>query len=52
MAPSHVLRIPQGDNPDQFALLNVSQHAEDSLDLTLEGTEGNLPFVGNSRSSL
>ena len=50
MSLSYIIRIPQAENPEQFALLNISQGKQDSLDLTLEGTDGDFPFVGNGKS--
>ena len=50
MATDHILRIRQSDDANSFALVKVSQASEGKLDLTFEGTDGEYPFVGNSKS--
>ena len=51
MAPKpceHVLRIPLSSNVGDFVLVNVSTNGPNPLDLKVEATEGENPYVGTS----
>jgi hypothetical protein len=46
MASTHVLRIPVSGNKDcPFLLIQVSSSGPKRLDLKLEATEGNAPYI-------
>lgn len=49
MDKEHVLRVPREDGADDndFVLVNVREPRSDGGELVVEGTEGEIPYVGN-----
>ncbi|KAL8693086.1 MAG: hypothetical protein Q9218_002010 [Villophora microphyllina] len=51
MASDNVLRIPRGDNPGDYILLNTSSNGSLPLDLKLLATEGSQPYLKTLKHS-
>ena len=49
MAVEHILRIPRSDSEGDFVLVNVSSNGPGPLDLKLLATEGESPYVAESK---
>ena len=50
MAAAQVLRVPRSDSEGDFVLVNVSSNGSKPLDLKIEATEGESPYITTSVS--
>ena len=51
MAAEHILRIPRNDSEGNNVLVNVISNGTSMLDLKLLATEGESPYIAQSRLS-
>jgi len=46
---THVLRVQRSDDPAAFVLFHVQQNGTEPLDLRIVGTDGELPFITETK---
>ena len=51
MEVEHILRIPRSDSDGDYVLVNVASKGRNPLDLRLLATEGEAPYVAESKST-